>query len=146
MTLNRGFTGDGIIGCDEKKTQASWDPPLDNFLEINSSYAPSQSNESYWVLKYSFFMNKKECSEPTYRRHRILFNPSSSSGVMPGLATSGSCAPALDSIGIEDQVQANETCLLMSSPQPDPVTCSFRVKIQAVDGVSKAMVDKTTIL
>ena len=59
---------------------------------------------------------------------------------MPDLKAFGDCPPALGAIGIETQLQTNDTCVQPSSPQPEPVPCAYSVDQKTVDQVAKEMV------
>jgi hypothetical protein len=129
----------GFIGWDDKKIQVDWAPPADNFLAINSSEAPSQYNESSWILKYRLFMDTAECLNDTYIAGSIRFNTSRSSGIMPDFQAAEPCAPVLGSISLEGRTPGPDSCLQLTSPQPAPVSCAFKMESAAVDQISKVM-------
>lgn len=140
------FANDGIIGWENDTAQPDFGAQPDKYLSIASSKAPSESNQSHWILEYTLFVGKNRCfaedSDPTSRGAlgRVFFNTSLSSGAMPNITASGACPFTLGTAGILGENNTDAACPLMPSTMPAPVPCSFQINSQMADQVSKAMV------
>jgi hypothetical protein len=143
---NQAFANSGAIGWDTNQTRPNFGPQPDKYLSIDSTIAISQSNQSYWILEYTFFVGSSECFGPETDIRprgsvgRIFFNTSRTTGVMPDLSASGPCPFTLGAVGIRGQNQTDPMCPLLASPPPAP-SCTFPVDAEAVAQISKAMVD-----
>lgn len=147
ISRDRGSVKSGVIGWDIDNAQPNLGPQPDKYLSIDSSPAPSQTNQSNWLLEYSFFVGKSRCSvsdEDRFSRGsvgKIFFDTDRKSGAMPDIATFGPCPFTLGIVGITGQNQTDADCPLVSTPSPAPTSCAFTVDSQAFDQISKAMVD-----
>jgi hypothetical protein len=134
-----------LAGFNWNGTQPKWGADPDKYLSVHWSEAPSRYNESYWRLKWSFWVGKGGCLEgPDQNSHgtmgHIFFRTSNDFGIMPNLTDLGPCPFTLGVVGITGQNQTDETCPLVSTPRPAS-TCGFTVDKPMADQVAKTMVD-----
>jgi hypothetical protein len=130
---------DGFVGWDFRKAPATWTPPPDTFLAINSSVKPSRKNESVWMIEHNFYLASPDCNSTPIRKDWIYFNTSIDTGIMPILSASNTCLSPWRTISIGDRDQSNDTCT-PTYPEHPPTSCAFSVDEQVVDQISRQMV------
>jgi hypothetical protein len=62
---------------------------------------------------------------------------------MPNIAASDTCPLPLGAITITGQNQTDETCPLVASQRPKPISCATKLDTETADQISAAMVTKS---
>lgn len=73
----------------------------------------------------------------------MYFSTSSITGLMPSFELLSGCPTTLGTIAIENQDQTNETCVRLSSVQPEPISCAYNVDQAEFDQLATVMANKT---
>jgi hypothetical protein len=139
------FANREFAGWNRNGTVPNWGAQPDKYLSIHWSHSPSNYNDSYWRLEWSFYVGKDDCLDGPDEKSkgstgRIFFQTSNLTGIMPNLMASGPCPLPLYAVGITGENKSDEKCPLVSTPPPAP-SCGFPVDKLVVDQVAKAMVD-----